>query len=249
VTRLIRVPVAPPRPAPEPARWPAGAPRQSSPRGTIVRDHAPRRAAEAAKVRVMAARSAAAMTGLGAVFTHVDLGTTTSLAYHDRHGRLPHQPWVPAWPGAASLSFAGVAFRQTVVWKVRLTSGTIGLGPHDDPKQGNDIVVMDNFIQEAALRRRPSGRRQGVSPPPDVAPPPGSSRIRLGARTRVHSSLANGYRSRRTLAPLQSTTRVGMHSCGVVRCDTILRQISLEPRSASRQRNLYDLHSFPFCLL
>jgi hypothetical protein len=249
VTRLIRVPVARPRPAPEPARWPAGAPRQSSPRGTIVRDHAPRRAAEAAKVRVMAARSAAAMTGLGAVFTHVDLGTTTSLAYHDRHGRLPHQPWVPAWPGAASLSFAGVAFRQTVVWKVRLTSGTIGLGPHDDPKQGNDIVVMDNFIQEAALRRRPSGRRQGVSPPPDVAPPPGSSRIRLGARTRVHSSLANGYRSRRTLAPLQSAARVGRHSCGVVRCDTILRQISLEPRSASRQRNLYDLHSFPFCLL
>jgi hypothetical protein len=199
-------------------------------------------------MRVMAARSAA-VTGLGAVFTHVDLGTKTSLAYHDRHGRLSHQPWVPAWPGAASLSFAGVAFQQTVVWKVRLTSGTIGLGPHDDPKQGNDIVVMDNFIQGAALRRRPSGRRQGVSPPPDVAPPPGSSRIRLGARTRVHSSLANGYRSRRTLAPLQSTTRVGMHSCGVVRCDTILRQISLEPRSASRQRNLYDLHSFPFCLL
>jgi hypothetical protein len=128
----------------------------------------------------MAARSAATMTGLGAVFTHIDLGTTTSLAYHDRHGRLPHQPWVPAWPGAASLSFAGVAFRQTVVWKVRLTSGTIGLGPHGDPKQGNDIVVMDNFIQEAALRRRPSGRRQGGSPPPDVAPPPGSSRIRLG---------------------------------------------------------------------
>ncbi len=61
---------------------------------------------------------------------------------------------------------------------------------------------MDNFIQGAALRRRPSGRRQGV------APPPGSSRIRLGARRRARSSLAKGYRHRRALPPLQSTTRV-----------------------------------------
>jgi hypothetical protein len=91
-------------------------------------------------------KTRATTTGFGAVFTDVDLGNKTSLAYYDRWGKLLHKQWVPAWPGKASLSFAGVAFKQAVVWKVRITSGTIGLGPNDDPKKGKDVVVMDDFL-------------------------------------------------------------------------------------------------------
>jgi hypothetical protein len=91
-------------------------------------------------------KTRATTTGFGAVFTDVDLNNRTSIAYYDRHGRLLHWQWVPASPGAESLSFAGVAFKQAVVWKVRITSGTIGLGPHDDPRKGKDVVVMDDFI-------------------------------------------------------------------------------------------------------
>jgi hypothetical protein len=88
----------------------------------------------------------ATTTGFGAVFTDVDLGGKTSIEYYDRHGKLLHKQWVPAWKGSEGLSFAGVAFKHAVVWKVRIVSGTIGLGPHDDPKKGKDVVVMDDFI-------------------------------------------------------------------------------------------------------
>jgi hypothetical protein len=88
----------------------------------------------------------ATTTGFGAVFTDVDLANRTSIAYYDRRGRLLRWQWVPARPGAGTLSFAGVAFRQAVVWRVRIISGTIGLGPNDDPRRGRDVVVMDDFI-------------------------------------------------------------------------------------------------------
>jgi hypothetical protein len=88
----------------------------------------------------------ATTTGFGAVFTDVDLANHTSIAYYDRRGRLLHWQWVPARPGAGTLSFAGVVFRQAVVWRVRIISGTIGLGPNDDPRRGRDVVVMDDFI-------------------------------------------------------------------------------------------------------
>jgi hypothetical protein len=88
----------------------------------------------------------ATTTGFGAVFTDVDLPFTSKLEYFDRHGKLLHRQWVPNHVGAGSLSFAGVAFKHAVVWKVRITSGNVGLGPHDDPKKGIDVAVMDDFI-------------------------------------------------------------------------------------------------------
>jgi hypothetical protein len=91
-------------------------------------------------------KTRATTTGFGAVFTDVDLNGKTSIEYYDRWGKRLHKQWVPAWPGKAGLSFAGAAFKDAVVWKVRITSGTIGLGPHDDPKRGKDVVVMDDFI-------------------------------------------------------------------------------------------------------
>ncbi len=88
----------------------------------------------------------AATTGFGAVFTDVDLHNSSKIEYFDRHGKLLHRQWVPGYKGAGGLSFAGVAFKKAVVWRVRVTSGNVGLGPHDNPHKGIDVAVMDDFI-------------------------------------------------------------------------------------------------------
>lgn len=91
-------------------------------------------------------KTRAATTGFGAVFTDVDLPASSKIEYYDRHGKLLHREWVPSYKGAAGLSFVGVAFKKPVVWKVRVTSGNVGLGPHDNPTKGVDVAVMDDFI-------------------------------------------------------------------------------------------------------
>ena len=91
-------------------------------------------------------KTRAATTGFGAVFTDVDLRQKTKLEFFDRQGRLLRRQFVPHAPGAKGLSFAGVAFDKAVVWRVRITSGNVGLGPNDAPGAGRDVAVMDDFI-------------------------------------------------------------------------------------------------------
>ncbi len=99
-------------------------------------------------------KTRAATTGFGAVFTDVDLRQKTKLEFFDRHqGRLLRRQFVPHAPGAKGLSFAGVAFDKAVVWRVRIASGNVGLGPNnvglgpnDAPGAGRDVAVMDDFI-------------------------------------------------------------------------------------------------------
>ena len=91
----------------------------------------------------------ATVDAFGAVFTDVDLATSSSLQFFDIHGSaltgvlnvlvgtVPNQ----------SLSFLGlVANAGEEIARVRITTGTAALGPTDNPAQGLDMVVLDDFI-------------------------------------------------------------------------------------------------------
>jgi hypothetical protein len=99
----------------------------------------------------------ATVTGFGAVFTDVDQpdgsgpgekrgnrGASTLIEFFGVNGELLFSSFVPAAPGDGSLSFFGVKFDDARIARVRITTGDVALGPDDD--NGNDIVVMDDFI-------------------------------------------------------------------------------------------------------
>jgi hypothetical protein len=96
----------------------------------------------------------ATVDAFGAVFTDVDLATSSSLQFFDINGNsLTGVVNVLAGtvPGVTfpnqTLSFLGlVANAGEHVARVRITTGTAALGPTDNPAQGVDMVVMDDFI-------------------------------------------------------------------------------------------------------
>lgn len=90
----------------------------------------------------------ALVDGFGAVFTDVDLDAKTTIEYYDSAGKLLYKQGVVANAGSEGLSFAGVKFDRSCVSFVKLTSGTNALGQdvNDDPDNGVDLVVMDDFI-------------------------------------------------------------------------------------------------------
>jgi hypothetical protein len=96
----------------------------------------------------------ATVSAFGAVFTDVDLATSSSLQFFDITGNsLTGVVNVPAGtvPGVTfpdqTLSFLGlVANAGERIARVRITTGTAALGPTDNPAQGVDMVVMDDFI-------------------------------------------------------------------------------------------------------
>ena len=88
----------------------------------------------------------ATTSGFGAVFTDVDLASTTSIQYFDAMDNSLGTFFVPALPGSENLSFLGIVFNAGErVGRVRITSGNAALGPNDNPP-GADVVVMDDFI-------------------------------------------------------------------------------------------------------
>lgn len=86
----------------------------------------------------------ATVSGFGAVFTDVDLPDSTSIEYFDIDGNLLASESVA--PAPQGLSFLGVTFDEENLFSVRITSGNTIIGPDDDPDQGVDIVVMDDFL-------------------------------------------------------------------------------------------------------
>jgi len=80
--------------------------------------------------------------GFGAVFTDVDLASTTSLAFYDPLNNLLGLFY--ASPFDNGLSFLGALFDTAIVARVRITSGNVALGPNDGV--GTDVVALDNFI-------------------------------------------------------------------------------------------------------
>lgn len=83
----------------------------------------------------------AATRGFGAIYTDVDT-EHTAFEYFDKDGNSLGAFDVPL--SNNGLSFLGVVFEQPVVYQVRVTYGTVSLGPDDSPE--NDVAVMDNFI-------------------------------------------------------------------------------------------------------
>ncbi|MEO8348588.1 MAG: hypothetical protein ABI610_06715, partial [Acidobacteriota bacterium] len=82
--------------------------------------------------------------GFGAVFTDVDLASTTSIEFFDSVGTSLGVFFVPA--ANNGLSFLGVLFNAGErIGRVRITSGNAALGPNDAPPT-TDVVVMDDFI-------------------------------------------------------------------------------------------------------
>ena len=91
----------------------------------------------------------ATVNAFGAVFTDVDLATSTSLQFFDIDGNSLTGV-VNVLPGITSdqsLSFLGLlANAGERIARVRITTGTAALGPTDDPSNGADVVVMDDFF-------------------------------------------------------------------------------------------------------
>lgn len=92
-------------------------------------------------------------TGFGAVFTDVDLANVTALRYYDTDNKLVYAQSVPAVTSAdsnvqESLSFAGLKFDTACIGRVRLVNGNTAIeaGVEDNPSEGVDLVVMDDFI-------------------------------------------------------------------------------------------------------
>jgi hypothetical protein len=105
----------------------------------------------------------ATTSGFGAVFTDVDLASTTSIQYFDAMDNSLGTFFVPALGGSENLSFLGVLFNAGErIGRVRITSGNSALGPNEI--SGADLVVMDDFIY---------GEPQGaVTPTPTVTGTP-----------------------------------------------------------------------------
>lgn len=94
--------------------------------------------------------TAASVTGFGAVFSDVDVQSSSSLEFFDTSNTSLGTFFVPAGTTASeSLSFLGVSFTAGErIGRVRITSGSAALGPqtNDLPGGGTDLAVMDDFI-------------------------------------------------------------------------------------------------------
>ena len=96
--------------------------------------------------RVPGSSEAATVTGFGAVFSDIDL-TTSSIQFFDVGGG--QIAVVQPKKGKEKFSFAGVVFDSPVVARVRVTMGDGPIGPGAfDIKNGGtlDLVVVDDFL-------------------------------------------------------------------------------------------------------
>lgn len=86
------------------------------------------------------------VSAFGAVFSDIDLATSTHLDFFDRNNALLASVFAPAGTTAnQSLSFIGVLFNAgELIGRVRITSGTTALGGLEAP--GTDLVAMDDFV-------------------------------------------------------------------------------------------------------
>ena len=95
-------------------------------------------------------------TGFGAVFTDVDLASTTSIQYFDINGASLGTFFVSAFPGNETFSFLGVSFTEgAIVSRVRITSGNAAFGAGVNETALIDLVAMDDFLYGEPKRAVP----------------------------------------------------------------------------------------------
>ncbi len=90
----------------------------------------------------------ATVSGFGAVFTDVDLGSSARIQFFDiASNELFNQNVLAGTVPDGSLSFLGAtADAGEQIFRVRITSGNTALGPNDNPGGSVDIVAMDDFL-------------------------------------------------------------------------------------------------------
>jgi hypothetical protein len=101
-----------------------------------------------AEFQVPGSPTAAVVRGFGVVFADVDRQGSATLEFYGPGGSLGRFE-APVRSGDSSLSFLGVAFQDTVVTSVRITSGRapVSAGVKDISDGGSqDLVVMDDFL-------------------------------------------------------------------------------------------------------
>ena len=126
---------------------PFSAPRLFSPIGTNVMD---------ANFFVPGTSTPASIFGFGAVFSDVDLASTSSLEFFNLSNVSLGTFFVPT--SNNGLSFLGVTFTDAI-GRVRITTGNSTLGPNDGG--GTDVVVLDDFIYS-----EPQAAAAGAVPEP-----------------------------------------------------------------------------------
>lgn len=91
--------------------------------------------------------TAATVSSFGAVFSDVDLPETSKMEFFDVKGNLIQTNFVEAVANRnESFSFLGVTFDDSIVSRVRITSGNAALGENTFEGNGIDLVVLDDFI-------------------------------------------------------------------------------------------------------
>ncbi|MEM9451860.1 MAG: hypothetical protein AAGA75_25490 [Cyanobacteria bacterium P01_E01_bin.6] len=110
----------------------------------------------------------AVVSGYGAVFTDVDLADTTTIDYYDQNNKLLLSESVDAQP--EGLSFLGATFDEGNLFRVRVTLGNTPIGANDDPTNGIDVVVMDDFLFGEPQALAPQVIRRAIegTPGPDI---------------------------------------------------------------------------------
>jgi len=85
--------------------------------------------------------------GFGAIFTDVDLASTTSIQFFNAANVSLGTFFVPNLAGTnETFSFLGVSFTEAVISRVRITLGNAALGAGVLDNATNDLVVVDDFI-------------------------------------------------------------------------------------------------------
>ena len=96
----------------------------------------------------------AAVRGFGAVFCDVDVDGSTSIEFFRGNESL-REDIAPSLAGDASLSFVGVDFGESIVTRVRITSGNGSLGLFDVTQAGSRTMLeFKSVVGDAALRER-----------------------------------------------------------------------------------------------
>jgi hypothetical protein len=80
------------------------------------------------------------------MFSDVDLPSTTFLSFFDASNTLIGSFAAPAVSGNQTFSFIGASFDDPFISRVRIIAGNAALSPTTFELNGNDVVVMDDFI-------------------------------------------------------------------------------------------------------
>lgn len=90
--------------------------------------------------------TAATTNAFGSVFSDIDLANSTTLSFFGTGNTFLGTWSAPNIAGNETLSFLGVLFGDSIISRVRITSGNAALASGQFESAAIDLVVMDDFI-------------------------------------------------------------------------------------------------------